>query len=132
MTKMTIKSLATMMEAMAETIDDQSLLIRELQDTIITMKVEQAKAPSTTAPRGTTKATGRDYGPASNRAMTEGLALRILVGRYRKWSVRKIADELGLSRGQVYSLKGEYTMKGAWKTARRIEARRAERAAASS
>lgn len=70
----------------------------------------------------------RDYGPDSQRQMDERGALRILIGRYRTWSVRKIADECGYSRGQIYSLKGEYTMKTAWKTARAIEARRAAKA----
>ena len=84
----------------------------------------QAQLAGTSA-RSTAKT--RDYGPESERAMDDRMALRILVGRYRTWTVRKIADTCGLSRGQVYSLRGGYTFKTAHKLAREIEARRAAR-----
>ena len=54
----------------------------------------------------------RDYGPKSENAMTELMAWRIMFGDLSdrsNWTVRKIADEFGLSRGQVYSVTGCYT-----------------------
>lgn len=87
----------------------------------------EAKIEAMSAQRVRSGNKERDYGPASEKQMTERMALRILVGRYRTWSVRKIADECGLSRGQVYSLKGGYTFKTAHKTADRILERRAQR-----
>jgi len=53
----------------------------------------------------------RDYGPKSTRKMTRKDAWDILFGSYKKSSVKDIANALGLSKGQVYSLKGGYTFK---------------------
>jgi len=95
--------------------------VHTLQSDNIALRAQLAEAPR----RG---AKERDYGPKSQRAMDERMALRILVGRYRDWSVRKIADECGLSRGQVYSLKGGYTFTDVHRTADKIRERRAQRA----
>lgn len=125
--KHTIKSLHEIILQQEDAIIALSNHVQELQETIIAMKADQAKQPTTqrsSSPRGTTKATGRDYGPDSQREMTPYWAIRILRGKYAKWSVRKIADELGFSRGQVYSLRGEYTMKATWKLARRLDEHR--------
>jgi len=99
--------------------------VNELFDCVVAL-TEHIQAMSTSAPAA--KARGeRDYGPKSKVDMTERMALRILIGRYRNTSVRAIADTCGLSRGQVYSLRGRYTMKTVWKTADAINLRRAER-----
>lgn len=97
-------------------VDALSQHVQDLQAMLIAQVTAQSTAPK-----------ARDYGPDSERAMDDRMALRILVGRYRTWTVRKIADECGLSRGQVYSLRGGYTFKQAHKVARAIEQRRAER-----
>lgn len=57
-----------------------------------------------TAPRGT-----RNYGPSSQKQMTEQLAWRILFGDLKSMKVKEIAESEGLSRGQVYSVRGSYT-----------------------
>ena len=97
--------------ALTEHIQAQALELAEL-------KQQPTKGPK-----------ARDYGPASTRQMDDRMALRILIGKYRNETVRNIAKATGLSHGQIYSLKGEYTMKQAWKTARAIEAKRAARQA---
>ena len=97
-------------------VDALSQHVQDLQVMLIAQATTQSTAPK-----------ARDYGPDSQRAMDDRMALRILIGRYRTWTVRKIADTCGLSRGQVYSLRGGYTFKAAHKTAREITARRAAR-----
>lgn len=57
-----------------------------------------------TASRGT-----RNYGPSSQTQMTEQLAWRILFGDLKSMKVKEIAESEGLSRGQVYSVRGSYT-----------------------
>jgi hypothetical protein len=52
---------------------------------------------------------GRDYGPKSENAMTAEIAWRIKYGDRTAAKVKDIADEFGLSRGQVYSVRGGYT-----------------------
>lgn len=103
---------------------DTQAHIQALEAAIVTLTARVDELETKKAKRG-----DRDYGPDSERAMDERMALRILVGRYRDWTVRKIADEAGLSRGQIYSLRGRYTFKAAWKTAEAITAKREERAA---
>lgn len=51
----------------------------------------------------------RDYGPESTRKMTELDAWRIMHGDLIGVAVKDIADTYGLSRGQVYSVRGGYT-----------------------
>jgi len=107
---------------MATTMKTLSARIDELESHIVALTVH-IQALQSTAP--TTKAKGdRDYGPDSERKLDDYVALRILVGRYSSWSVRKIADDLGFSRGQIYSLRGRYTFKTVWKTADAITAHR--------
>ena len=53
----------------------------------------------------------RDRGPASERAMTDEDALRILSGDLRDASHKSAAETLGLSYGQIYSARGGYTFK---------------------
>lgn len=101
---------------------DTSTQIAALEAAVATLTARLDELETKKAKRGE-----RDYGPDSTRAMDDRGALRILIGRYRDWSVRKIADECGYSRGQIYSLKGRYTMKSAWKTADAITASRLER-----
>lgn len=128
-TMKTIKQAAANLEAAIEIIAWQEERITKLEQTIAALATasQQAASPSQSAAKGMKE---RDYGPASQRKMTTLMALRILVGPYSRKSVRWIADYCGLSRGQVYSLKGGYTMKTAWKAAEKIKARRLERATA--
>ena len=51
----------------------------------------------------------RNYGPKSETSMTNEIAWRIMFGDRTKAKVKDIADEFGLSRGQVYSVRGGYT-----------------------
>ena len=51
----------------------------------------------------------RDYGPKSDNAMTPAIAWRIMYGDRTAAKVKDIANEFGLSRGQVYSVRGGYT-----------------------
>ncbi len=101
---------------------DTSTQIAALEAAMVTLEARIEELESKKAKKGE-----RDYGPDSTKAMDERTALRILVGPYRDWTVKRIANDLGLSRGQVYSLRGEYTMKTVWKTARAIKLRRLER-----
>lgn|SRR5574340_875856 len=55
---------------------------------------------------------GKDRGPKSTREMTEHDAWRVRFGDLKDMSIKKAAEALGLSYGQVYSAKGEYTFKG--------------------
>lgn len=51
----------------------------------------------------------RDTGPKSTRRMTRRLAIAVALRLQRRDAVKDIADRYGLSRGQVYSLRGGYT-----------------------
>jgi len=107
---------------MATTMKSLSARIDELESHIVALTVH-IQALQSTAP--TAKVQGeRDYGPDSERKLDDHVALRILVGRYSSWSVRRIADELKFSRGQIYSLRGRYTFKSTWKIADAITAHR--------
>ena len=53
----------------------------------------------------------RNYGPKSTRKTTEDDAMRIKIGDLKDKSVNEICIELGLSRGQVYSIREGYTFK---------------------
>jgi len=53
----------------------------------------------------------RDYGPKSQRKMTRLDAWEIMYGDRCNQKARQIADETGLSRGQVYSVQGGYTFR---------------------
>jgi hypothetical protein len=52
---------------------------------------------------------GRDYGPASENSMTAEMAWRIRFGDLVGVPVRIIAADNGFSKGQVYSVTGNYT-----------------------
>jgi len=51
----------------------------------------------------------REYGPKSQTPMNEELAWRIMYGDLKDKKVKDIAEEFELSRGQVYSVRGNYT-----------------------
>jgi hypothetical protein len=53
----------------------------------------------------------RDRGPDSTREMTEDDAERVCYGDLKELSHKKAAEELGLSYGQIYSARGQYTFK---------------------
>jgi len=53
----------------------------------------------------------RDRGPKSQRAMTRFDAWRVLHGDLKNKSHKDAAKILGLSYGQIYSARGEYTFK---------------------
>jgi hypothetical protein len=51
----------------------------------------------------------RNYGPDSQIAMTDEMAWRIRFGDYVATPVKAIAVAEGLSHGQIYSVRGNYT-----------------------
>lgn len=51
----------------------------------------------------------RDRGPKSERSMTDDDAQRVKFGDLKALSHKEAAKELGLSYGQVYSARGDYT-----------------------
>lgn len=53
----------------------------------------------------------RDRGPKSSRTMTDLDAWRVMHGDLKGTSHREAAKALGLSYGQVYSARGDYTFK---------------------
>jgi hypothetical protein len=53
----------------------------------------------------------RDRGPKSTRTMTRHDAWRVIHGDLKKVSHKEAAKATGLSYGQVYSARGEYTFK---------------------
>lgn len=54
----------------------------------------------------------RDRGPESTKSMTEELARKVMLEEpFCRMSHRKAADTLGLSYGQVSSVRGRYTFK---------------------
>tara|TARA_Y100000310_G_C20398355_1_gene676198 strand:+ start:288 stop:650 length:363 start_codon:yes stop_codon:yes gene_type:complete len=58
----------------------------------------------------------RDRGPQSEKAMTEELARQILLEEpFCRLSHKKTAEKLGLSYGQVSSVRGGYTFKKQYK-----------------
>ena len=71
------------------------------------IEIDQLKAKITELESRPTKT--RDYGPKSENAMTPMIAWRIKFGDRTQAKVKDIANEFGLSRGQVYSVKGDYT-----------------------
>lgn len=66
-------------------------------------------------------ALAKKRGTASTREMTDEDARRILNGDLRDASHKKAAETLGLSYGQVYSARLEYTFKHIHKELRAIE-----------
>ncbi len=58
------------------------------------------------------KTGGKNRGPASTREMNERDAWRVRFGDLKDMQIKEAAKVLGLSYGQVYSAKGEYTFKG--------------------
>lgn len=67
-------------------------------------KMNTAKAPKV-----------RDRGPDSQREMTEDDARRILLGDLKDKAHKAVAEELGLSYGQIYSARKGFTFKGVFK-----------------
>lgn len=53
----------------------------------------------------------RDRGPTSTRTMTRHDAWRVMHGDLKGMSHKQAAKETGLSYGQIYSARGEYTFK---------------------
>ena len=51
----------------------------------------------------------RDRGPKSERSMTDDDAARVKFGDLAEMTHKEAAKELGLSYGQVYSARGDYT-----------------------
>jgi len=56
----------------------------------------------------------RDRGPKSTRQMTEEDARNVIWGDLKDLSHKAAAKELGLSYGQIYSARGEFTFKKLW------------------
>jgi len=57
----------------------------------------------------------RDRGPKSTRQMTDDDARNVIWGDMKDLSHKEAAKELGLSYGQIYSARGEFTFKKLWK-----------------
>ena len=105
--KQTIKSLTTHVLALAEQVELlQTQLIASKLDAQATRIAPQATRKPTTNGRKP-----RDYGPSSTRKATRLDAWEIIFGDHSSHKARQIADELGLSRGQVYSIQGGYTFR---------------------
>lgn len=60
----------------------------------------------------------KNRGPKSDRAMSEDDARRVIYGDMKDLSHNKAAEELGLSYGQVYSARKEFTFKAIHKELR--------------
>ncbi len=62
-----------------------------------------------------TKVSGiRDRGPSSTRQMTDEDARRVICGDLKDVPHKVVAEKLGLSYGQIYSARSEYTFKHIW------------------
>ena len=72
--------------------------VEALETQVIALTTAQHNAPR-----------GRNYGPKSETPMTDLMAWRIKYGDLKGVPVKTIADENGLSRGQIYSVRGNYT-----------------------
>lgn len=68
-------------------------------------ELESRSAPSNEGPKT------RNYGPASQRKAERRDAWDILYGDHKGKKVNQIAVETGLSRGQIYSIRGGYTFR---------------------
>lgn len=107
--KQTIKTLSahiTRLEARIEELERN----QQLTSTSST----EASSPIAPRPSRIVQRTGRkprDYGPDSVRKATDEDAYEIRFGEYRHEKARYIADVTGLSRGQVYSIQGNYTFR---------------------
>ena len=89
---MNVKELTTIVEDQRKEIANLYILLSMTQSNV--------KVPGT-----------RDYGPNSKRKMTDLDAYNIRFGDHKDLTVNEICDKEGLSRGQVYSVKGMYTFK---------------------
>lgn len=84
-------------------IADLSAIVEQQSATIIDLMERIAKLEATPV-RGK-----RDYGPKAENPMTDQMAWRIRYGDLVGAKVKDIANDNGLSRGQVYSVRGNYT-----------------------
>ena len=84
--------------------------IAQLETTLIAamVTIQELQTRVTTLEALPTRS-ARNYGPASDTPMTDQMAWRIRYGDLTNVKVKTIADENGLSRGQVYSVRGNYT-----------------------
>lgn len=94
MATLTLESLQEQINNLRTVVDDQNKLIESLKEMI------------QNAPRG-----GRDRGPVSQGEMTDGHAIRVMLGDLREVSHKDAALELKLSYGQIYSARKGYTFK---------------------
>ena len=94
--KLSLASLALAFQAMVE-----ANLLMEQRIESLEKEVKELKVSG-----------GKNRGPKSTRDMTEDDARRVVFGDLKKASIKKAAEVLGLSYGQVYSARGGYTFKG--------------------
>jgi len=66
-------------------------------------------------------AENKTRGPKSDRAMSESDARRVICGDLKDLSHNKAAEELGLSYGQIYSARKQFTFKQIHKEIRDAE-----------
>lgn len=90
--KTTIADLVLVINNQQTMIDDCLNRIKELEEKVSSLKT-------------------RDRGPKSTREMTEEDGKRIMFGDLKKLSHKEAAKELGLSYGQVYSVRSGYTFR---------------------
>lgn len=106
-----IASLTAQLAEKTEAIEDKDAVINGLYVIIDALnaksqpKVRANASNSSKAPSSST----RDYGPRSTRKMTEEDAIAIMTGELKDKSVNECCTILGLSRGQIYSCRGQYT-----------------------
>ena len=97
------------------TLSDAITLLGEGKHTIATLAIKMdeliAKVNELSSKPQARGTKARDYGPTSTNAMTRLMAWRIMFGDLKADTARKISDAHGLSRGQVYSVKGGYTFR---------------------
>ena len=65
-------------------------------------------------------------GPKSSKAMSESDARRVICGDLKDLSHNKAAEELGLSYGQVYSARNQFTFKQIHKEIRDLQSAQSE------
>lgn len=76
---------------------------------IVAMKAEIHELSAEVAELKSAPQSRRNYGPPSQGKMSNEQAWRIMYGDMTGVPVKDIASRFGLSRGQVYSVRGGYT-----------------------
>lgn len=110
-TKLTLASLAAEVREYKNGYDELKSMCGEMYNNLTAL---ERRCAELTQELDAMKSSGgiKVKGPKSQREMTEEDARRVRFGDLKDVQVRKAAEILGLSYGQVYSARGEYTFKG--------------------